>query len=50
MAHMAGKDVYRKLGKKIDNLTMRTPWNETFHAILKELYSREEADVVVRMP
>jgi len=50
MGHMIGKDVYRKLGKKIDNLTMRAPWNKTFHAILKELYSREEADVLVRMP
>lgn len=50
MGHLAGKDVYRKLGKKIDNLTMRAPWNETFHAILKELYSEEEADVVVKMP
>jgi Pyruvate/2-oxoacid:ferredoxin oxidoreductase delta subunit len=50
MGHMVGKDVYRKLGKKVDNLTMRVPWNETFHAILKELYSPEEADVVVKMP
>ena len=50
MGHMIGKDVYRKLGKKIDNLTMRAPWNKAFHAILKELYSAEEAEVVVRMP
>ena len=50
MGHMVGKDVYRKLGKKVDNLKMRAPWNETFHAILKELYSLEEADVVVKMP
>lgn len=50
MAHLTGKDIYRKLGKKIDNLTMRAPWNETFHAILKELYSEEEADVVVKVP
>ena len=50
MGHMVGKDVYRKLGKKVDNLTMRAPCNETLHAILKELYSPEEADVVVKMP
>jgi Pyruvate/2-oxoacid:ferredoxin oxidoreductase delta subunit len=50
MGHMIGKDVYRKLGEKIDNLTMRAPWDETFHAILRELYSPEEADVVVKMP
>jgi Pyruvate/2-oxoacid:ferredoxin oxidoreductase delta subunit/predicted transcriptional regulator len=50
MGHLAGKELYRKLGKKIDNLTMRAPWNGTFYAILKELYSEEEAYVVVNMP
>lgn len=50
MGHTAGKEVYRRLGKKIDNLTMRAPWNETFHALLKELYSAEEAEVVILMP
>lgn len=43
-------DAYRRLGRKIDGLTARTPWNESFHAILKELYTVEEADVVARMP
>lgn len=42
--------IYRSLGNKIDNLTVRTPWNETLHRILKELYTPEEADVTVRMP
>ena len=37
MGHAAGKDVYRRLGIKIDSLTFRAPWNETFHALLKEL-------------
>lgn len=50
MGHTAAKDVYRQLGKKIDNLTMRAPWNETLFAILKELCSPEEAEVVVKMP
>ena len=50
MGHLVGKDVYRRLGKKVDNLTMRAPWNETLHAILKELYSPEEAELVVAMP
>ena len=50
MGHLAGKDVYRKLGAKIDSLTFRTPWNGTFHALLKELYAPDEADLVVRMP
>jgi Pyruvate/2-oxoacid:ferredoxin oxidoreductase delta subunit len=50
MAHTVGKDLYRKLGKKIDGLPMRAPWNETFSAILKELYTPEEADLLVKMP
>jgi NAD-dependent dihydropyrimidine dehydrogenase PreA subunit len=50
MGHRVGKDIYRNLGEKIDTLNVRVPWNETFHAILKELYTQEEADLVVRMP
>ena len=50
MNQLPEEKTYRKLGKKIDNLTCRAPWNETFHSIVKELYTPEEADVVVRMP
>lgn len=50
MGHIVGKDRYRALGRKIDNLTMRVPWNETLYAILKELYTEEEANIAVRMP
>jgi len=50
MGHMVGKDVYRKLGKKIDGMVMRAPWNEALHSILRELYTTEEADLAVRMP
>lgn len=50
MGHAAGKDIYRRLGVKIDSLTFRAPWNETFHALLKELYAPEEAELVARMP
>jgi len=50
MGHLVGKDLFRELGRKIDGLEMRAPWNETLHAILKELYTEQEADVVVRMP
>jgi ferredoxin len=50
MGHLVGKDLYRRLGKKIDGLTIRAPWNETFYAILKELYSEEDAELVVKMP
>ncbi|MGC2423227.1 MAG: 4Fe-4S dicluster domain-containing protein [Nitrospirota bacterium] len=50
MGHLTGVGIYHRLGKKIDRLTVRAPWNETFHSILRELYSTEEADVVIKMP
>jgi ferredoxin len=50
MGHVVGKDLYRRLGKKMDGMGVRAPWNETLRAILKELYSEDEADLVVRMP
>lgn len=50
MGHLVGKDVYRRLGEKLDELTVRTPWNAELHAVLKELYSEDEADLLVRMP
>lgn len=50
MGHLAAKDVYRDLGKKVDGLHVRAPMNDTFYDILKELYSAEEAEVVIKMP
>ncbi|MBI4677047.1 MAG: 4Fe-4S binding protein [Elusimicrobia bacterium] len=50
MGHAAGKDLYRRLGEKVDGLSCRAPWNETLREILKGLYSEEEADLLVRMP
>ena len=50
MGHFAVKNIYRKLGDKIDKLTFRAPWNEALHNVLEELYSEIEADIVVRMP
>ncbi len=50
MGHLAGKDVYRALGEKIDGLTARAPWNETFRALLRELYSEEDAELIAEMP
>lgn len=50
MGHLVGKDIFRQLGRKIDGMEMRAPWNERLHAILKELYTSEEADVVISMP
>jgi ferredoxin len=50
MAHGNGGSLYRRLGRRIDSLPTRAPWNETLYEILKELYTPEEADVLVRMP
>jgi ferredoxin len=50
MGHLVGKDIFRELGRKIDGMEMRAPWNERLHAILKELYTTEEADVIIKMP
>ena len=50
MGHTDIKTIYQKLGRKIDHLPTRAPWNETFFEILKELYSEKEADVLVKMP
>lgn len=50
MGHLVGKDIYRKLGKKLDGLTMRAPWNDTLFEILKELYTTKEAELIIKMP
>ncbi len=50
MGHLVGKDIYLQLGKKIDGGTFKTPMNKQFYAILKELYSYEEAELIVKMP
>jgi ferredoxin len=50
MGHLVGKDIFRQLGKKIDGLETRAPWDKKLNALLKELYSVEEADVVIKMP
>jgi hypothetical protein len=43
-------NVYRKLGQKLDGLTVRVPWNEALYRVLKDLYTEEEADLIARMP
>lgn len=50
MGHLSAKDVYRQLGKKVDSLQVRAPWNEQLYMILKELFSEEEAEVYCKMP
>jgi len=50
MGHLVGKDIYRKLGKKVDGLSVRAPNNKALYAILKELYTSDEAELIVKMP
>ena len=50
MGHLVGKDIFRRLGKKLDGLETRAPRNDKLHAILKALYSEQEADLIIRMP
>ncbi len=50
MGHLVGKALFRELGRKIDGLETRAPWNDKLYAVLKELYSAEEAELVVKMP
>mgnify|MGYP003588902300 CR=1 FL=1 len=44
MGHGVAKDLYTRLGEKIDHLSMRVPNNEAFYAILKEIFTDEEAE------
>ena len=50
MGHMVAKDIYGALGEKIDNLHVRTPQNEAFYAMLRVLYSADEAALITSMP
>jgi len=50
MGHLVGKDIYRELGRKIDGLTMRAPWSDKLEALLRELYSADDARLVAGMP
>jgi NAD-dependent dihydropyrimidine dehydrogenase PreA subunit len=50
MGHLVGKDIYQGLARKIDNLHVRAPFDETMYKILKSIYSEEEALVVAKMP
>jgi len=50
MGHLVGKEIYQKLGDKIDTLPFRINKSEALFNILKVLYSTEEAELVVKMP
>lgn len=50
MGHIASKDIYRKLGRRLDQAPVRTPWTDVFRQLVEELYSRPEAELVARLP
>jgi ferredoxin len=50
MGHLGENEVYQGLGRKIDSLQTKAPWNDAFYDILKELYTVEEADFITKMP
>ena len=50
MGHLVGKDIYRQLGRKIDGLGARAPWNDSLRALLEELYTPDEARLIAAMP
>lgn len=50
MGHLASKDLYRNLGKRLDQASVRTPWTPVFARLLEYLYSPEEAALVSVMP
>jgi hypothetical protein len=50
MGHIVGKEIYKDLGRKIDGMMFSAPQRKIFYDILKQLYSEEEADVVIKMP
>ena len=50
MGHLASKDAYHGVARKLDSLTVRTPHTPALRAILEELYTPREAELVARMP
>lgn len=50
MGHMVAKDIYGALGEKIDSMAVRTPQTKAFHAMLRQLYSADDAELIVGMP
>ncbi|HDP79742.1 MAG TPA: 4Fe-4S dicluster domain-containing protein [Spirochaetes bacterium] len=50
MGHLTGKDLYRQLGRKIDRLATRAPWNDALYRLLALLYTEDEARLLVSMP
>lgn len=50
MGHHASKDVYRRLGQRLDQAPVRTPWTPVLHQLVSTLYSPAEAELIIRLP
>ncbi len=50
MGHIAAKDIFRRVGDKLDSLHVRCSWNDDLKALLKALFTEEEAEIFVKMP
>lgn len=50
VGHHAAKDAYDELTSKLDGSMVRMPDHPALRALLMELYSADEADLVARMP
>lgn len=50
MGHRASKDLYRQLGKRLDQAPVRTPWTPVFRDLVEALYSPAEAELIIRLP
>jgi ferredoxin len=50
MGHIASKDLYRQLGKRLDQAPVRTPWTPIFRQLVESLYSPDEAALIIRLP
>ena len=50
MGHRTSKDLYRALGRRLDQAPVRTPWTPVFHDLVRALYTLSLADLVIRRP
>ncbi len=50
MGHSAAKDIFRRVGQKLDNLHVRCSWNDDLNALVKAVFTEDEAEVFVRLP
>jgi NAD-dependent dihydropyrimidine dehydrogenase PreA subunit len=50
MGHLGGKDIFNRVGNKIDSLHVRCTMNDDLKEITRALFTEDEAEVFVRLP